>query len=47
MHVHKGGCWITHSCLVFVGAVPLLLLARQGVKGRMGVVQSPLNHNLP
>ena len=37
MHVHKGGCGITHS-LVCVDALLLLLLARQGVKGRMGAV---------
>jgi hypothetical protein len=47
MHVHKGGCGSTHSCLVSVNALLLLLLARQGVKGRMGIVKSPFNHNFP
>ena len=47
MHVHKGGCGSTHSCLVSVDALLLLPLERQGVKGRMGAVKSPVNHNLP
>ena len=46
MHIHKGGCGITYSCLISVDAVLLLLLAMQGVKGRIRAVKLPLNHNL-
>jgi hypothetical protein len=47
MHVNKGGCGSNHSCLVLVNTLLLLVLARQGVKGRIGDVKSPFNHILP
>ena len=47
MHVHKGTCGSTHLCLVSVDALLLFFLVRQGVKGRIGAVKSPLDHNLP
>ena len=47
MLVHKGRCGSTHLCLVSIDALLPLLLAKQGVKRRIGDVKSPLNHNLP
>ena len=47
MHVCKGKCGSPRLCLVSVDALLLLLLARQGVKERIGAVKSPLNYNLP